>query len=90
MVEAKLACQRAWAATVAGDDITIGSVGDRSLLSGVIRTSHFKGVRTVFDPTETLATNGKRGDDRVRCAAGLCKNGSNIRNAVLGTACRNC
>jgi hypothetical protein len=37
-------------ATVADDDIAIGSVADRCLLSGVIQTSHFKGVRTVFDP----------------------------------------
>jgi len=36
--------------TVADDDIAIGSVADRCLLSGVIQTSHFKGVRTVFDP----------------------------------------
>jgi hypothetical protein len=35
--------------TVADDDIAIGSVADRCLLSGVIRTSHFKGVRTVLD-----------------------------------------
>lgn len=36
--------------TVAGDDIAIGSVADRCLLSGIKQTSHFKGVRTVFDP----------------------------------------
>jgi hypothetical protein len=47
--------QSAWAATVAEDDIAIGSVADRCLLSGVIQTSHFKGVRTVFDPERTLA-----------------------------------
>jgi hypothetical protein len=40
--------------TVAGDDIAIGSVADRCLLSGVIQTSHFKGVRTVFDPQRSL------------------------------------
>jgi hypothetical protein len=28
----------------------IGSVAHRCLLSGVKQTSHFKGVRTVFDP----------------------------------------
>ena len=39
--------------TVADDDIAIGSVADRCLLSGVIQTSHFKGVRTVFDPERT-------------------------------------
>jgi hypothetical protein len=44
---------------LAGDDIAVGSVADRCLLSGVKQTSHFKGVRTVFDPTETLvAPNG--------------------------------
>jgi hypothetical protein len=32
------------------DDIAISSVADRCLLSGAIQTSHFKGVRTVFDP----------------------------------------
>ena len=36
--------------TVADDDIAIGSVADRCLLSGVVQTSHFKGVGTVFDP----------------------------------------
>jgi hypothetical protein len=36
--------------TVAGDDIAVGCVADRCLLSGVIQTSHFEGVRTVFDP----------------------------------------
>ncbi len=41
-------------ATVADDDIAIGSVADRCLLSGVVQTSHFKGVRTVFDPKLTL------------------------------------
>jgi hypothetical protein len=41
--------------TVADDDIAIGSVADRCLLSGVIQTSHFKGVRTGFDPIETSA-----------------------------------
>jgi hypothetical protein len=39
---------------IAGDDIAIGSVADRCLLSGVKQTSHFKGVRTVFDPTATF------------------------------------
>jgi hypothetical protein len=34
--------------TVADDDIAIGSVADRCLLSGVKETSRFKGVRTVF------------------------------------------
>ena len=38
---------------VANDDIAIGSVADRCLLSGVRQTSHFKGVRTVFDPKRT-------------------------------------
>jgi hypothetical protein len=33
--------------TVADD--SIGSVADRCLLSGIKQTSHFKGVRTVFD-----------------------------------------
>jgi hypothetical protein len=33
--------------TVADDDIAIGSVADRCLLSGVKQKSHFKGVRTV-------------------------------------------
>jgi hypothetical protein len=41
--------------TVAGDGIAIGSVADRCLLSGVIQTSHFKGVTTVFDPSRMLA-----------------------------------
>jgi hypothetical protein len=36
--------------TAADDDIAIGSVADRCLLSGVKQKSHFKGVRTVFDP----------------------------------------
>ena len=36
--------------TVADDAIAIGSVADRCLLSGITQTSHFKGVRTVFDP----------------------------------------
>src|SRR5258706_7844028 len=40
-------------ATVADDDIAIGSVADRCLLSGVIQTSHFKGVRTGLDPERT-------------------------------------
>jgi hypothetical protein len=40
--------------TVAADDITIGSVADRCLLSGVKQTSHFEGVRTVFDPCRKL------------------------------------
>jgi hypothetical protein len=35
-------------------DIAVGSVADRCLLSGVIQTSHFKGVRTIFDPIRTL------------------------------------
>ncbi len=39
--------------SVADDDIAIGSVADRCLVSGVKQTSHFKGVRTVFDPSET-------------------------------------
>jgi hypothetical protein len=39
--------------TVAADAIAISSVADRYLLSGVIQTSHFKGVRTVFDPKAT-------------------------------------
>jgi len=33
--------------TVADDDIAVGGEADRCLLSGVIQTSHFKGVRTV-------------------------------------------
>jgi hypothetical protein len=33
--------------------IAIGSVADRCLLSGVMQTPHFKGVRTVFDPELT-------------------------------------
>jgi hypothetical protein len=51
--------------TVADDDIAIGkrlgsglviaAAADRCLFSGVIQTSHFKGVRTVFDPTQTSA-----------------------------------
>jgi hypothetical protein len=36
--------------TVADDDIAVGSEADRCQLSGVIQTSDFKGVRTVFDP----------------------------------------
>src|ERR1700682_5702492 len=36
------------ASTVADDDIAIGSVADRCLLSGVIQTSHFEGVTTVL------------------------------------------
>ena len=40
---------------VAVDDCAIGSIADRGLLSGVIQTSHFKGVTTVFDPTATFA-----------------------------------
>jgi hypothetical protein len=39
----------------ADDDIAIGSVADRCLVSGVIQTSHFKGVRTVFDGQPTFA-----------------------------------
>jgi hypothetical protein len=35
---------------VAGDDIAIGSVADRCLLSGVKQKSYFEGVRTVFGP----------------------------------------
>ena len=35
---------------VADDEIAIGSVADRCLLSGVKQKSHFEGVRTVFDP----------------------------------------
>jgi hypothetical protein len=42
--------------TVADDDIATGSVADRCLLSGVIQTSHFKGVRTVFDPKPKSST----------------------------------
>jgi len=42
--------------TVAADAIAIGSVADRCLLSGIIQTSHFKGVRTVFDPNRTCDT----------------------------------
>jgi hypothetical protein len=41
--------------TVAGDEIATGSVDDRRLLSGAIQTSHFKGVRTVFDPLTVIA-----------------------------------
>ena len=41
-------------AAVADGDIAIGSVADRCLLSGVIQTSHFKRVRTAFDPKRTL------------------------------------
>jgi hypothetical protein len=44
------------ASTVADDDIAIGSVADRCLLSGVKQKSHFKGVRTVFDPELTSPT----------------------------------
>jgi hypothetical protein len=40
--------------TMADDHITIGSIADRCQLSGVKQTSHFKGVRTGFDPTETF------------------------------------
>jgi hypothetical protein len=36
--------------TVADDDIAIGSVAERCLLSGVKQTSHFEGVKTAFDP----------------------------------------
>jgi hypothetical protein len=39
--------------TVTDDDIAIVIIAERCLPSGVIQTSHFKGVRTVFDPTET-------------------------------------
>jgi hypothetical protein len=42
--------------TVADDDIAIGSAADRCLLSGVKQTSHFKGVRTVFDPSRCGAS----------------------------------
>jgi hypothetical protein len=42
-------------AIVADDDIAVGSVADRCLLSGVMQTSRFKGVRTVFDPSPTSA-----------------------------------
>jgi hypothetical protein len=35
--------------TVADDEITIGSVADRCLLSGVKQTSNFKGVRTTIE-----------------------------------------
>ena len=46
---------------VAGDDIAVGSVADRCLLSGVIQTSHFKGVRTVFDPEQTSRASSVSG-----------------------------
>jgi hypothetical protein len=36
--------------TIADDEIAIGSVADRCLLSGVKQKSHFEGVRTIFDP----------------------------------------
>jgi hypothetical protein len=39
---------------VVDDDIAIGSVANRCLLSEIRQTSHFKGVRTVFDPERTL------------------------------------
>jgi hypothetical protein len=42
-------CRRA-SSTIADDGIAIGSAADRCLLSGVVQTSHFAGVRTVFDP----------------------------------------
>src|SRR5712672_2738394 len=43
--------------TVADDDIAIGSVADRCLLSGVEQKSHFKGVRSAFDPLQTKAAS---------------------------------
>jgi hypothetical protein len=46
--------------TVADDDIAIGGVADRCLLSGVKQTSHFKGVRTVFDPERSSISTFKR------------------------------
>jgi hypothetical protein len=64
----------------------LGTTSDTRLFSGEKRTSHFKRVTTVCDPTETLADD----DDQARRDAGLCKNGSKIRKAVLGSACRNC
>lgn len=56
--------------TVADDDIAIGSVADRRLLSGVKQKSHFKGVRTVFDPHRTLAWSDWP-HDRLRDAGDL-------------------
>jgi hypothetical protein len=41
--------------TVADDDVGVGSVADRCLLSGIKQTSHFKGVTTVLDPQQTSA-----------------------------------
>jgi hypothetical protein len=43
-----LALMASFRSTAGDDEIAIGSVADRCLLSGVIQTSHFKGVRTVF------------------------------------------
>jgi hypothetical protein len=47
-------CVSELGSAVAGDEIAVGSVADRCLLSGVIQTSDFKGVRTVFDPERSL------------------------------------
>ena len=47
-------CVSELGSAVAGDEIAVGSVADRCLLSGVIQTSDFKGVRTVFDPYATF------------------------------------
>ena len=71
-------------AAVADDDIAIGEpVGigtlhrggaDRCLLSGVIQTSHFNGVRTVFGTKRTssdvrsVVANGRKADIAVASA----------------------
>jgi hypothetical protein len=52
--------------TVADDEITIGSVADRCLLSGAIQTSHFKGATTVFDPKRVLQAAS---DELQRCTS---------------------
>jgi hypothetical protein len=44
--------------TVADDDVGVGSVADRCLLSGVIQTSCVEGVTTVFDPERTFKVRG--------------------------------
>ena len=56
-------------ATVTDDEIAVGSVADRCLLSGVIQTSHFKGVRTVFDPSATLIAILRCSAARASCSS---------------------
>jgi hypothetical protein len=44
-----------------------GAMSDLGPLCGVIQTSHFKGVRTVFDPRTSLIISGFRLGHLNRC-----------------------